>query len=207
MRGKNFLGITVVSLALLSTSANAQWAHLEMQSEPGEWIGQGQNWDLWFTPASENFHAEVARVLGNGEPSFVRFDFGNSSSQPNTRSTLDFSSHELNTQLTPGIYLDAQRAVFADPGHPGLDVTYQHRGSSNLTGWFEVESVNYVSDASQPNGWRIEYFRANFEQHSGGSAPALFGQFEYSAVPEPVTGLALLPALLLLRRRKAKLRA
>lgn len=83
------------------------------------------------------------------------------------------------------------RAPFAAAGHPGLDVSFQNRGSNTLTGNFTVNSVSFFLDSS--NVEQIGSLDVNFEQHSEGATPALFGRLVYSAasVPEPAT-LALL---------------
>src|SRR5262249_59570023 len=100
-----------------------------------------------------------------------------------------------------------QRADFASPGHPGLDVSFQNRGSNTLTGEFTITEVTFMTG---PAGLEVETFAASFEQHSEGAAPALFGDFTYdariTAVPEPGTfALALvrlLPPLTQLRPRR-----
>jgi hypothetical protein len=83
------------------------------------------------------------------------------------------------------------RASFATAGHPGLDVTFQNRGNNTLTGSFTVNSVSFFLNASDVE--QIGSLDVNFEQHSEGATPALFGRLVYSSasVPEPAT-LALL---------------
>jgi hypothetical protein len=99
----------------------------------------------------------------------------------------------------------AQRASFASAGHAGLDVSFQNRGSNTLTGNFTVNSVSYFLDAS--NVRQIGNLDVNFEQHSEGATPALFGHFIFqsSAVPEPssvvLTGCAACGWLVSGRRR------
>jgi hypothetical protein len=75
-------------------------------------------------------------------------------------------------------------------------VTFQNRGSNTLTGNFTVNSVSFFTDAS--NVVQIGSLDVNFEQHSEGATPALFGHFTYAAeaaaaAPEP-SSLALLAA-------------
>src|SRR5262249_49676683 len=76
----------------------------------------------------------------------------------------------------PGAYDNAERAPFASPGHPGLDVSGDGRGSNTLTGNFTITSA--VFDYS--NGYPVvRSFAASFEQHSEGATPALFGSINF----------------------------
>src|SRR5262249_15582273 len=80
---------------------------------------------------------------------------------------LDFAAANA-AALTPGVYLDAMRFPFEDPGHPGLDVSGNGRGSNTLTGRFAVYDLAFA-------GTVLTNFAAAFEQHSEGAAPALVG--------------------------------
>ena len=108
---------------------------------------------------------------------------------PNTSALLFFGTDQLGIPIQPGVYgipgNTAQRADFAQPGHPGLDVVFQNRGSNTLTGNFTITDVSFFHDAS--NQLQVGSFSASFEQHSEGATPALFGSFTFrsSAVPEP----------------------
>jgi hypothetical protein len=170
-----------------------------LDSDPGDWVGQGQDWDILYTPDNSAYFNVAVYQNVSGEPAHIRFDLGSS---PNTLFGAEFATVQLGHSLVPGLYLDAQRASSAEPGHPGMDVTFQHRGANALSGWFEVHSFLYHADATAQNGFRVDYFRVNFEQHSENQQPALHGFLEYSAVPEPASLLVLAPALLLARRRR-----
>lgn len=168
-------------------AARADFAHLTLQSQPGDFIGQGKNFDITYTPAnSESFFAQINQTLPDGRPTYLSFILGTvTSGSDNTFAILDFSTAQLGIPIQPGVYNDAQRAAFAGPGHPGLDVGFQNRGSNTLTGNFTITDVSFFRDAS--NTLRVGSFDASFEQHSEGVTPALFGtfQFQSSAVPEP----------------------
>ena len=124
-----------------------------------------------------------------GQPAFLRFAFSFPfPTTPDQFTTLDFATNQLNIPIAAGTYLDAQRASFATTGHPGLDVTFEHRGSETLTGNFTINSVSFFTDST--NTLEISTLDVNFEQHSEGATPALFGHFTYNAgvataVPEP----------------------
>ncbi len=61
----------------------------------------------------------------------------------NTFALLFFGTDALGIPIQPGFYPDAERADFASPGHPGLDVSFQNRGCNTLTGSFTVHEVAF----------------------------------------------------------------
>jgi hypothetical protein len=132
-------------------------------------------------------------------PTEVHFALGDPTAAFNTFTSLDFGTNQLGIPLQPGFYANAEREAFASPGHPGLDVTFQNRGSNVLTGNFTVTNSTFG-----PNNL-IETFAVTFEQHSEGATPALFGTFTYDAnatIPEPSTlALIVCGTAILLRRR------
>ena len=182
--------------------AQAQMAHLILDSQPGDYIGQGMSYDITYTPQnSYYFSPQVRRTLPSGEPAELLFVLGLGPSAP--FALLFFGTDQLGIPMQPGFYPDAERADFASPGHPGLDVSFDHRGCNTLTGNFTVTEFTYSSSLG------IQSFSASFEQHCEGAAPALFGTFTFQAVPEPsAVGLFIL-ALgargLLLRRKPTRI--
>ena len=86
---------------------------------------------------------------------------------------LDFSSAQLGQALAAQVYDDAQRAPFASPGHPGLEISGSGRGCNTLTGAFQVEDLQW-------NGSTLASFTATFEQHCEGGAAALRGCIHYA---------------------------
>lgn len=167
------------------SAARADFAELTLQSQPGDFIGQGGTYDIVY-PSNE-ISAQIRRSLPSG-PAELLFVLGHSSPD-NTFALLFFGTDQLGIPIQPGVYglpgNTAQRADFAQPGHPGLDVSFQGRGSNTLTGNFTITDVSFFHDSN--NQLQVGSFMASFEQHSGGATPALFGTFTFrsSAVPEP----------------------
>ena len=204
----NRCSVLVASTALsfvVAASAHAQFAHLVLQSDPGDYIGQGQNWDVWYTPkAGDYFSAQIRKSLPDGQPGELLFVLGSSLNQPNDFSLLFFGTDQLGIPIQPGTYDDAQRADFADPGHPGLDVSFQNRGCNTVSGSFDIKDITFDYDSATKT-YTILSFDADFIQHCEGQGPELRGTFSYRAVPEPATMSALaIGSLALLARRKRK---
>jgi hypothetical protein len=212
--------VTVVLLACVialgSIDARADSARLILNSQPGNFVGGGKHSDVTYT--LENtlpgwFAHNIGGTIG-GEPVTLSFTFllkdpiSGDIASPDEFASLDFSTEQLGIPFAPGTYTDAQRASFADPGHPGLDVSFEHRGSNIVFGQFTVNSVSFYRDSS--NTLQIGSLDVNFEQHSEQpTSPALFGHFTYqssAAVPEPsslaLVSLGLAGAAVLARRRR-----
>ena len=185
-------------------------AHLVLESEPGDYIGQGSDFDITYTPdTSALFFPQIRRTIGPLlEPAELLFVLGTvTGGSDNTFALLFFGTDALGIPIQPGFYPDAQRADFALPGHPGLDVSFQNRGCNTLTGSFTISDVAFSGAAASATGSSIDRFSATFEQHCEGAAPALLGSFSYRAFPAPepaplVLLLSLLPFLPLWARRR-----
>jgi hypothetical protein len=191
MKGAMWRLLALSLVCMSATNAAAlPMVELTLQSDPGDFIGQGQSKDIVYTPSnSDEFFAVVLDTDASGEPTFLRFLLGTVTGDDatNTYALIDFSTRGLDVPFQTGNYADAQRASFSDPGHPGLDVSFQNRGSNTLTGSFTVNSVSFFFDAS--NVQQIGSLDVAFEQHSEGATPALRGRLVYAAnsVPEPAT--------------------
>jgi len=190
----------------VAATANAQIAHFVAQSGAGDPVGQGQNWDLTFTPnTSFQFSAVGTETLDN-QPSDLQFNF--TSSDFSKQLSLSFLSDGLEAPLTVGTY---DNAVFLAPviaGHPGMAITIDGHQPQTLTGSFTITDLSYHFDSGS-GLWQVDKFGASFVQFADGSNAPLTGTFTFdahaSAVPEPASISAVaLGCLALARKRKRK---
>jgi hypothetical protein len=168
---KTRISLLVLSLLGVTASAQAQSTQLSMRSDPGDFIGGGQ--DHLYTVADGTFIAR--KNFDNGvsiafnTPTFSHFWH------------LDFAAPHAEL-LTPGLYAGAVRFPFQPDDVPGLDVSGDGRGCNMLTGTFQVHEVVYGAADD------VTAFRATFEQHCEGAAPALRGEIRFNAtVPIELT--------------------
>jgi len=166
--------------------AQAQTTSLSLNSQPGDFIGQGQS----LTVSATDGVFTPMRNFANGVS--ISF-FG---SQPGDFWFLDFAAPG-NAPLTVGVYEGATRFPFQATTSPGLSVSGQGRGCNTLTGRFEVLEISFDTAGA------ITSFAADFEQHCEGATAALFGSIRINAGPiaqrcrSDVTSFSELKALVL----------
>ncbi|MFO0700689.1 MAG: hypothetical protein U0236_15810 [Nitrospira sp.] len=187
-------------IAMLPALASAiPISRLTLNSQPGDFIGGGGQFDIIYDDGTDLISAQVRRTLGDGSPAELLWVL-DSPGPDNKFALVSFGTDALGVPIQPGVYLNAERADFASPGHPGLDISFQNRGSNTLTGRFTIFNANFSPDSQGVK--QITSFDASFEEHSEGAGPALFGTFQYNvagiAVPEPSTVSLVLLALPLL---------
>ncbi|WP_168219024.1 tandem-95 repeat protein [Limnoglobus roseus] len=158
---------TVDEDTTLSPATAAAQTSLTMVSETGDYIGQGRTYNL--SPATGTFTV-------SGTAAFVRIRYYNPAGTADWWD-LYFRSQYDSVPLTPGTYLNAERASFRTVGKPGLDVSGQGRGSNTLTGQFTILQIE-TNAAGQ-----ITRFAADFEQHSEGWTSALRGSVRLNYAP------------------------
>lgn len=147
---------------------------LQLNSSPGDWIGQGQTVDLTYNLPGDSISAHVRRSVPAG-PAELLFIL-DSPLAGNQFAMLFFGTNALGIPIQPGVYTNARRSPFAPAGHPGLDVSFQNRGSNQVFGSFTIWDVTFST------GNVISTFDASFEQRSeSATAPALLGRFTYNA--------------------------
>ena len=178
----------VICLCWSSPSVSGEVAHLILDSQPGSFIGEGMNWDITYTPQnSQSFFTEIVETLPSGQPDYIRFILGTvTSGLNNTYAELDFSTVQLGVPLQAGTYDNAERAAFADPGHPGLDISFQNRGSNTLTGSFTINEVSFYKDMN--NVLQIGSLSVSYSQDSDNGSSIITGSFTFQGlgVPEPI---------------------
>ncbi len=142
----------------LTAAAGAQESSLRLNSDPGDFIGLGQN--LFLTPADGPFVA-FAFNHGSVEAGVVGWD-------------LLFRA-PAGEDFTVGTYTGAQR--FFGPGIPGMDINGQGRGCNMVTGSFTVLEISF--DALD----ELSSLDITFEQHCEGGTAALRGEIRFNAHP------------------------
>ncbi len=142
---------------LMILDPNASMNVLAMSSEPGDYIGGGQQYLITIADAAFSASRNLDNSVGIGVSSSDGW-------------TLQFAAAN-NAVLTAGTYANAMRYPFQSPGVPGLSVSGAGRGCNTLTGKFVVTKATYSSTASGG----ISAFGADFEQHCEGFIPALYG--------------------------------
>jgi len=195
---RNTILLTTLLGVLACTPARAQFARLILDSRPGDPVGGGSHFDIIYDGAAlptPTFSPFVNRTLPTGEPTLLSRGLDQNNGT-DTDATLAFGTDRLGIPMQPGVYPNAQRAFFAQPGHPGLDIEFRHLGCNTLTGSFTV------TDATFGPANEILSFAATFEQHCNGIPPALFGSFTYYAIPEPTTALLAALAVYFLKSRR-----
>ena len=139
-----------------STPASGNYVYL--QSDVGDYIGQGQTYT--YTPAvatlSVTANAGHLAIGVNGTKQW----------------TGDFQTMNTLTQLQPGYYAGLQRYPFNNPVLGGLSWYGDGRGCNTLKGWFIVDSVTYVSGV-------LSAIDLRFEQHSEGGTTSLHGAIHW----------------------------
>jgi hypothetical protein len=130
---------------------------LVMNSDSGDWIGGGQNYN--FTTASHEFAASGDR---NG------FSF----SLPNDDWTGSFHPPQGDIFTAGTTYDGAQRDAFRGSA-PGMEVDSPGRGCNTVTGDFKVLSATFATDGT------MQTFAIQFDQYCEGAAAGLHGEFDW----------------------------
>lgn len=198
---RKFPVLILCAVSVLVPSANASLlAHLTLQGDPGDWVTHGGTFDIVY-PTAEIWDDSFESASGYWAIEFYLGPFGRIDP---TGAALNFVTNQPGVGIQPGVYAEAERAFVGQPGHPGLDVSFQQRGCNWLAGEFTVTNSSFYEG-------KIGSFSATFEQRCDGPT-ALHGTFSFvdtsapSAVPEPGTMVLVCTAgwVPALRRRRAR---
>lgn len=142
--------------AVGSTPATGNYVYFE--SDTGDWVGLGLTY--LYTPADSTITVDATDGLLDVNVS------GTSGWNGNFQTMVGI------TQLEPGYYGDLQRYPFHNPAKGGLTWSGEGRGCNQLTGWFVIDSVTYVSGVMTAIDLR-------FEQYCEGNTSGLRGKIHW----------------------------
>jgi hypothetical protein len=146
--------ISTVLAAVLAGPALASSAHLHMESDKGEYVGDGGKYDLRDPGTTAYVHGDRRGIRVVMEDWQLQFFV------------------PVGDKLTRGMYRNARRYPF-NKRHPGLSVFGHGRGCNKSTGSFDVRSLRFA-----PHD-KVRSFRVRFVQRCDGQSPALRGSFTY----------------------------
>ena len=165
------------------TTDRGSFARLTLDSEPGDYIGQGSKFDITYeTNCGDTICADIFSRLSDGSPAQLRWDLYGSSKPDDKYASVSFGTDALGIPIKPGVYPEVRRSAFAPLGFAGLEISLLSRGSNQVFGSFTIREVTFTT----PDPLRILTplqiltFDAEFLQRSESpNAPALRGQFQY----------------------------
>lgn len=173
---KNSILLPTLWFALSAAPAFGQQTILHFKSDPGDFIGLGQ--EVTLTTDEVDFFA--FSNFGNSVHFFIH-NFSRPLPPEFIFWSADFAPPQ-GMELVEGVYENATRWPFQDPTDPGLSFSGQGRGCNTLTGRFEVLEAIY-----DPVTGNVINFAVDFEQHCEGGIPALLGFLRFNSfVPLPV---------------------
>ena len=163
---------TAAALVAASPSRGTETTtSLSFVSASGDWVGAG-------TSASFTAPVDTIRISGTLGDLTVSVTSGSEFW------TLDLAAPDTG-QLHPGVYADAERAAFRDPGHPGIDFFGDGRGCNQDFGTFTINAI------SSDHLGNVTLLDATFTQHcESADAPALTGIVRFAAPPSAAVELS-----------------
>lgn len=160
--------ICLLTVVWFCTAGHAAQSIFYYNSEPGDYIGQGE--EVILTTDDVNFSARL--IFGDGVQ-FAMNNFG--TGQPSIWWYAVFAPVS-GISLVEGNYENATRWPFQDPSDPGLSIFGQGRGCNRSDGRFDVLEAVY-----DPSTGEVTSFAVDFEQHCEFGDPALFGSLRFNS--------------------------
>lgn len=103
-------------------------------------------------------------------------------------STVSFATNQIeNVNLDPGVYENAQRAAFADPGRPGIDYSYDFYGPNEVSGNFKIIESAITPNSNVNGGFEVNSFAAEYTANSRKGTLYYNYDPEKTVAPEPST--------------------
>lgn len=169
----------IMSLLLFFFYSNYSMAGqylLYFNSEPGDYIGQGQ--EALYTGTDLDFM--VSKYSWDNSLHFTMNNFQRPGSFPYNWWGLDLSA-PYHAPLSVGVYEEARRYPFRQEQEPGLWFSGNGRGCNRIYGRFEVKEAVYDSIGD------VISFAVDFEQHcEQPDRPPVYGSLRYNSdVPIP----------------------
>lgn len=165
--GKGF-GVNVVAVAVLLSAPVASHAQavFSYKSAAGDYIGLGKSGVL--TDKNATFH-----VGGTRQSARISIDKSDGSESW----SIDLAAPQ-GQDLTPGTYVNAERASFKTGRSPGIDVDSTGRGCNQVWGRFGIRQIAFDSVGN------LKALEGSFEQRcESASAPLLVGTLSYQVAP------------------------
>lgn len=153
------LGLMAIAAFILS-GCLAGPNTVELQSDAGDYIGQGQHYK--YTQADA-----VLAVSASGNRLSIQVS-GDQKWDATFQAPSSFSRLEV------GKYENLQRFPFNDATKGGLHWGGEGRGCNTLQGWFAIDKVTY-------SGGTLTAIDLRFEQHCEGGASALHGEIHWDS--------------------------
>jgi hypothetical protein len=152
--------------------------YLRLDSQPGDFIGQGRPYTFW-----DQYRDNFAWRYNAG---LLQVYLATAETSDNWH--LYFEAPE-GRQLVPGNYFWATRQPFQSPTVSGLDVGGGSRGCNDSFGTFQVYVADYAPDGT------LSRFAATFVQHCEWSQFPLRGEIRLGGaeMPSPLPELPLVP--------------
>src|SRR5438128_18417 len=139
------LTATIVFAVPPSAQAESGVTSFSFVSAPGDFVGNGQ---------TKTYTNANATISVGGTAGYLTFAV----QQGLTTSWTVNLAAPPGSQLSPGSYSDAERALSMTPGHPGLDVN-SGRGCNNLFGNFVIKTISADTYGT------VNRLDASFTQH------------------------------------------
>jgi hypothetical protein len=134
---------------------------LVYSGEPGEYLSQGRRVEV--TSRTATFRMSNDPIHGIN----ITIDLGTPGD------SYDFGISGANrAPLRAGTYKGAQRHLFQDPGHPGLDFSVPDRGCNEVRGDFTVKEIHYDAVGT------VTALSADFTQYCDTNRTALHGSID-----------------------------